>query len=325
MFCLQLLMSSLSVALLVTLVLLVGGLIGMVIYVYPISLRVYEDQVVRTSKEKFGSSCTYTDNEEQVRMWNTGLDFAKTIADKKQIVDIENDGLKLHAEYYDLGSDQCVIVIPGRSEGLMYGYYFDIPYYEAGMNILAVDPRAHGESEGRYHSLGHYEHRDLDKWISWLEKEHGVKKVWLHCICVGTVTGLLAAINGSKKDNIKGIVTEGCFINFKETFREHIKYEKKPVYPVLPMCLHHIEKNTGADLKKEAPLNLVRKIGDLPILFLYGREDSFSLPAKSQRLYDSCVSKNKRIVWYDKGSHSHLRINNEADYDAAIKEFVAGR
>lgn len=318
----QLLMSGGLIAFIAALILLLGGLVVMFIKVYPISVRVYEEQVVRTSKEKFGSACTYTDNAEQVEMWNIGLDFAKTIEDKKQIVGIVNDGLKLHAEYYDFGSDRCVIVIPGRSEGLMYGYYFDIPYYEAGMNILAVDPRSHGESEGKYHSLGHYEHQDLDKWLEWLENEHGIKKVWLHCICVGTVTGLLAAINGKKKDNICGIVTEGCFINFKETFREHIKYEKKPVYPVLPMCLHHIEKNTGADLKKEAPLELVKQIGDLPILFLYSKEDIFSLPAKSQILYDTCVSKNKKILWYDKGSHSHLRINNQEAYDSAIKEFV---
>ena len=315
-------MSGITIAILVLLFLIVGGIVFSIIYVYPISLKVYEEQVVRTSPEKFGSDCTYKDNAEQVEMWNIGLDFQKTIADKRQLVDIENDGLKLHGEYYDLGYDRCVVVIPGRAEGLMYGYYFDIPYYKAGMNLLCIDPRAHGESEGRYHSLGHYEHKDLDKWLKWLEDTHGIKKVYIHCICVGTVTGLLTAINGKKRANVQGIVTEGSFITFKETFREHIKYEKKPVYPILPMCLHQIEKHTGADLKNEAPIKLVTQLGDLPILFIYGREDMFSLPPKSQKLFDTCTSKNKKIIWFEKGAHSHLRINNEAAYDAAIKEFV---
>ena len=319
----QLAISGWIIGGIVAAVLILGGLIASVIYVYPISLRVYEDQVVRTSKEKFGSACTFTEVEEQVRMWDTGIAFAKTIEDKRQLVDIENDGLKLHGEYYDLGYDRCIIVIPGRSEGLMYGYYFDIPYYNIGMNILAIDPRAHGESEGKYHSLGHYEHKDLDKWLAWLEDNHGIRKVFLHCVCVGTTTGLLAAINGTKKDNIKAIITEGCFVSFKETFREHVKYEKKPVYPILPLCLHHIQKNTGADIKNEAPIKLVRQIGDLPILFLYSREDCFSLPKKSRKLFDTCVSKNKQIVWFDKGFHSRLRIVNEEGFDAAIKEFVS--
>jgi len=322
MFLVQLTISGWAIAAIIIAVLLVGSVVGMFFFLNPIAIKVYEEQVVRTTPEKFGNDCTYQDNEEQVQMWNEGLAFAETIKDKKQPVDIVNDGLKLHAEYYDHGSDRCVIVIPGRAEGLMYGYYFDQPYWEAGMNILAVDPRSHGSSEGKYHSLGHYEHRDLDKWLTWLEEKHGIKKVYLHCICVGTVTGLLAAKNATKRSNIKAIITEGSFIKFKETFREHIKYEKKPVYPILPMCLYHIEKNTGARLREEAPIKLVKEIGDMPILFLYGRQDIFSLPEKSQKLYDTCTSLHKKIVWFDKGAHSHLRINNKEAYDNAIKEFV---
>lgn len=300
-----------------------GGVFAMIFFLNPLAKKIYVDQVVRTSKEKFGSACTFTDNEEQVQMWNEGLDWAKTIEDKREILSLTNDGLKLHAEYYNLGSDTAVITIPGRSEGLMYGYYFDIPYVrDMGMNVLAIDPRAHGESEGKYHSLGHYEHQDLDKWIELLEERYGIKKVYLHCICVGTCTGLLMAVQGKKRANIKGIITEGAFYTFKETFREHIKYEGHPTFPILDMCMYHIHKNTGAEIYKESPRELVKKL-ETPILFLYSRLDQFSLPKFSQILYDTCTSKNKRIVWFDKGSHSHCRINNEAEYDKAIKEFVA--
>ena len=131
------------------------------------------------------------------------------------------------------------------------------------------------------------------------------------------------AVNGSKRANVKGIITEGSFYKFKETFKEHIKYEKKPVYPILPMCLYHIQKNTGARLNEEAPIKLVQQLNDTPILFLYGKEDIFSLPHLSQKLYDACTSTRKHIVWFDKGAHSHLRINNQEAYDNAIKEFVS--
>ncbi len=301
----------------------IGGICVVIFYLNPLSIKIYEEQVVRTSKEKFGSACTYTDNEEQVIMWNTGLEWAEPFKDKKEIIEIENMGLKLHAEYYDFGSDTCIISIPGRSEGLMYGYYFDIPYQrDMGMNVLAVDPRSHGESEGKFHSLGHYEHMDLDKWITLLEERYGIKKVFLHCICVGTCTGLLMAINGKKRENVKGIITEGAFVTFKETFREHIKYEGKPTFPVLQLCMHHIEKNTDAKIMAESPQELVKKL-ETPILFLHSREDRFSLPDKTAKMFETCTSKNKKIVWFDKGSHSHLRINNEAEYDRVIKEFVA--
>ena len=55
--------------------------------------------------------------------------------------------------------------------------------------------------------------------------------------------------------------------------------------------------------------------------FLYGEKDIFSIPEKSQKLFDSCSAADKKIVWFDKGGHSHLRINNTEKYDNAIMEF----
>ena len=48
--------------------LLLGGLIFMIVYTYPIAKRVYEDQLVRTSEEKWGRTCSFPDDAEQVQM-----------------------------------------------------------------------------------------------------------------------------------------------------------------------------------------------------------------------------------------------------------------
>ena len=40
-----------------------------------------------------------------------------------------------------------------------------------------------------------------------------------------------------------------------------------------------------------------------------------------QLLYDTCVAP-KKLVWFDHGVHSHVRINAPEKYDATIKEFV---
>ena len=39
-------------------------------------------------------------------------------------------------------------------------------------------------------------------------------------------------------------------------------------------------------------------------------------------MYDSCPSEKKRIVWFDKGDHSRVRINNPEQYDQAIMAFA---
>ena len=63
---------------------------------------------------------------------------------------------------------------------------------------------------------------------------------------------------------------------------------------------------------------------DARVLFLYGEKDIFSLPKKSKMLFDACSAKDKKIVWFLEGGHSHLRINNTEKYDNAIIEFFKG-
>jgi esterase/lipase len=58
------------------------------------------------------------------------------------------------------------------------------------------------------------------------------------------------------------------------------------------------------------------------VLFLYGKQDIFSIPEKSQVLFNACSAGDKKLVWFDKGGHSHLRINNTEQYDKAIVEFL---
>jgi esterase/lipase len=56
---------------------------------------------------------------------------------------------------------------------------------------------------------------------------------------------------------------------------------------------------------------------------LYGEKDIFSIPQKSRELFDACISEDKKLVWFEKGGHSHLRINNTQQYDQAIIDFFA--
>ena len=71
-------------------------------------------------------------------------------------------------------------------------------------------------------------------------------------------------------------------------------------------------------------LKAIKKLKpDTKILFLYGEKDIFSIPEKSRKLFAACVSEDKKLVWFEKGGHSHLRINNTQQYDQAIIDFFA--
>lgn len=301
--------------------LVISGFVFTLIYTSKIAKKVYFKQLVRTDKEKWGRVCSAPENEEQMLMWNAGINWANENAEQKTDVHIVNDGLSLYGEFYDFGSDKCVIVLPGRCECLKYSYYFAPPYQKAGFNVLVIDTRAHGNSDGTYNTIGVKESKDVIAWMNFIADKFSQKEIYVHSICVGSSAGLLALTDTDCPKCAVGIITEGCFVTFRETFKRHMIYDNRPLFPVLDLTMLNIKKYTGTNVYRSTPLKAVKKL-DKRILFLFGKKDVFSIPKKSQQLFDACESSDKKIVWFDKGGHSHLRINNTEKYDNAIIEFL---
>lgn len=302
-------------------ILVAGGVVAMLIITRPIALMVYEDQLVKTSPDKWQRECSAPENEEQAAMWEEGIEWAAGNVSCMTEVKIENDGLKLYGEFYNFGSDKCVIILPGRCECLKYSYYFALPYQKMGINVLVIDARAHGLSDGKYSTIGVKESGDLRKWIEMLEDKFGIKEVWFHGICIGTASAVLLMASDDCPDCVKGLVTEGCFASFRDTFKRHMKDLNRPWFPVLDMVMFNIKKYAHADVYKAAPIRHIDRI-DQRVLFLFGEKDKFSVPKNSRKLYAKCKSSDKKLVWFSEGAHSHLRINNKEKYDNAIIDFV---
>ncbi len=303
-------------------VLTLGGIVGMFIYTYPISKWVYENQLVRTTQEKWGRVCSAPDNEEQLAMWNAGIAWAQPHKERMQEVHVVSDGFNLYGEYYDFGADRCVMILPGRCESLVYSYYFAPPYEKAGFNILVVDTRCHGKSDGKYNTIGVKESHDVLTWAKFVHDKLHNTQVYIHGICIGTSAGLYAMASKDCPDYMKGLVTEGCFISFRESFKRHMIADKRPLVPVLDTVMLLINKHTGTNVYRDKPIRAIKKLRkDQRVLFLYGEKDIFSIPPKSRKLFAACSAGDKKLVWFPKGGHSHLRINNTPEYDRAIIDF----
>lgn len=302
-------------------IILGGGIAAMLKVTMPIAKNVYMTQLVKTEPSKWGRECSAPENEEQIAMWNEGIEWAKENEEYKKEVMIENDGLKLYGEYYDFGYDRVAIILPGRCECLMYSYYFASPYKDGGCNVLVIDSRCHGKSDGKYSTIGAKEAEDVLKWIKFLQENFIVKEVYFHGVCIGSAAGIYAMENPACPDIVKGMVTEGCFTNFRETFKQHMIVDNRPLFPVLDLVMWNIKKYTGVDVIKQSPINSMKNMNKR-MLFLFGEKDVFSIPPKSKQLFEACASEDKKLVWFDKGGHSHLRINNKEKYDREVVEFL---
>ena len=306
-------------------VLLLGGLVGMFAATWPISKKVYEGHLVRTSEEAWGRVCSAPENEEQLQMWNDGIAWAEENKAACREVEIENEGFRLFGEYFDFGGDKCAIILPGRCECLVYSYYFGAPYQKAGYNVLVIDSRCHGKSDGKYSTAGVKESSDVLAWAK-LVHSFGNREICLHGICIGTSAGLFAMNKPECPDYITTLVTEGCYVSLRETFKRHMMAINRPAFPVLDMVMLRLNMTTGINIYRDTPIRAMKKLyKNKRVLFLYGKEDIFSIPVKSQKLFDACAAEDKKLVWFDHGGHSHLRINNVTAYDDAIAEYLEGK
>ncbi len=280
----------------------------------------YTVLLVRRTPDKWGRECSIPDDEEYVGMYREGLAWGEKYDSFRRPVSVMSDGLRLAGEYFDFGFSRAVIIIPGRMESCLYSYYFAEPYRAAGYNVLTIDNRAHGLSEGKFCSLGFKEYRDILAWGKLLHEQMGVEQVVLHGVCIGASAALFALTAPECPDYMAGMVADGMYTTFYESFKNHMREDHHPVFPFSLEVMAHIRLYGGANVVTDGPVRRITRLKK-PILFLHSREDRFSLPEKAQILYEKCTAP-KTLRWFEKGAHSRLRVNDPEGYERAVTDFL---
>lgn len=275
--------------------------------------------MIRTRQNKWKRYNT-SKNKELNCIIQDGISWYKQYKNNAHDVFIESDFLKLAGIYFDFGNNKCVIIIAGRKESCMYCCHYAEPYRKAGYNVLVIDNRAHGNSEGKYSTAGYKEYKDILKWAQFLNESEHINQIVFHGICVGAATALYAVTSYNCPDYVTGMIADGMFTTFRQSFKNHLISYGIPAFPATNICMYILSKISGTNAFRIGPITEISK-NSKPILFLAGKNDKFSRPEEMMILYEYCNS-IKKIVWFNKGKHSRLRINNTAEYDNAIFSFL---
>ena len=289
--------------------------------IFETARRVYLHTLSKKYAGGWGRACSAPNNPEQIKMWNDGVEYMAQFADKKHDVQIENDGLKLAGEFYDFGHKKTALFLAGRCECLMYGYFYAKPYKESGYNLLFIDPRAHGFSEGKLSTVGIKESTDVLAWMKYIAKEYKQESFALHCVCVGGAAGLLATTSKENPGLVERITLDGVFTNFKESYRRHYVDLGHKIFPVFHLIWMWFRIYTGVSVMESNPEKCLSTL-ELPVLFIHSKNDKYSVPENAEKMFNNCPSQKKQIVWFTEGSHSHIRNNATEKYDKAIKDFL---
>ena len=285
-----------------------------------IGKMIYFNHLVRKDKDHWKRECSDPNDYEQHIMWDKGIEWAKENKEFKKDVHIVSDGYNLYGEYYDFGFDKAVIIVPGRTESLCYSYFYAPSYKRAKVNVLLIDKRGHGESEGKYEDNGEHSYVDLIAWTKLLHDEYKMNDITYHGVCIGCSLCCFALASKDCPDYVRRFIPDGMYETFGLTFKKHMKKEKREIFPYLYTAMWFGKKYAHADFMHNGPIKQIEKV-KVPTLFIYTDLDEFSTPDQAKRLYEKCTAK-KELYWFHKGRHSHIRYHNEEEYDATIKRWV---
>ena len=297
------------------------GILIMMLTTRKVAKKLFFEQWMRSDRRQFERKCSNESLDYHLDMYNQGLAWREK--NKKHInkVKVRSDNLNLYGEFYDFGNKKSVIIIPGRSEACYYGCYYAEVFQKNHYNVLCIDPRGHGISEGKYFTLGINECRDIIEWANLLHEEFNQEEITLYGICGGATCALFTLTNENCPKYINKLITDGMFYSFFETYRQHIKDRKKPVYPVIWHFFDYFKRIAKVDPYSAAPYKMIDKI-DVPLLIISGEKDVFALPKYAKKLYQKATTKDKTIAIIKDARHSHVRYDNKYEFDYVVTNFL---
>lgn len=164
-------------------------------------------------------------------------------------------------------------------------------YHENNCNLLLIDQRAHGKSEGKYICYGYMERHDCVLWADFIVSRFGKKlPIYFDGVSMGC-SSVILTLGLKLPDNLKGIIADCGYSSAWEQFRHVLKSRVKlPAFPVLYIADFMCRRRAGWSFGDVSTLEVLRCNKKIPILFIHGESDKFVPTKMSLQNYEACSS-----------------------------------
>ena len=243
--------------------------------------------------------------------WWDKIDFKK--------VEIKSfDNLKLVGHYLDQKSSLTILLVHGYSANYKEMQKYAKFFYQKGYNLLCVENRAHGDSEGECVGMGYLDRLDLKSWINFLNENYKSK-----IILFGLSMGASAVCGASEDlpDNVVGIIADSVFDNVEK----QIKYilRKTGIFKNLlfKILKSYTKRRYDFNLSDGDFINCVKK-SKVPILYFHGKADKYVLPECSMNLFENTPENLREINLVDEAEHAMSYVILGNLYERKITRFL---
>lgn len=301
--------------LLIFLTLLILAVLGGSLYAYRVAF--YASKKGRTNDPTFhGKHCQpYQQTIRRLYERAAGLDW-------EDVTIVSWDGLRLRGHYCHYADNApLVLCFHGyRSFGLKdFCGGIDLSR-KMGHNILMVDQRAHGESQGDTISFGVKERFDVVNWVNYAVTRFGPEtKIMLYGVSMGGGTVLMAS-GLDLAENVKGIIAD-CPFDSPIRILLHVAgrtgipdWVNRPLL-VIGAAVFGGFNVLGADAAEAV------KHTKVPILIIHGEADHFVPAEMSKRVYEANPSMITRMT-VPGADHGISFLLDPEGYEKAVRTFA---
>ena len=233
-----------------------------------------------------------------------------------------NGNLKLHA--YEIinpeQSDIWTITIHGYSGQAKDMTYYAQEFYNRGYNVLMVDLRGHGQSQGDYIGMGWHDRLDIIDWANYLINTNPNCKIILHGVSMGGATVMMAT-GEELPSNIKVAIEDCGYSSIWDEFKMQLEVlYGLPTFPVLNAANSVCKIKAGYEIEAGSCIEQVEK-SKTPTLFIHGDQDSFVPFEMLDKVYEAANCKKEKLVI--KGpAHAEAASVNPELYWKRIDKFI---
>lgn len=234
---------------------------------------------------------------------------------------VNREGLTLYGHYFPCDhAKRTLIEFHGWHGSWDVEFSASSPYlHEMGCNLLLVEQRAQGRSEGKYMTFGLKEREDVMDWVTWYQ-EHIDENIpiYLAGLSMGATTVLMAAADPFP-DEVKGIIADCGFTSAYEIIKIVSKqWNNTPEHPIMDIFRQYCKYKVGVDLKGWSTVEAVKKT-ELPILFVHGTGDRFVPYEMTLEAYEACQS-HKDLLLVKDAAHGMSFLDAQEEYTQKVQK-----
>ncbi len=209
------------------------------------------------------------------------------------------DGLVLHAYYLPAENAKRFVLLSHGYKGSGFG---DFAYtsrflHENNCNLLFIDQRCCGASEGEYITFGAMEQYDVQKWAYYIDKRNKKKMpIYLYGESMGAAAVLMASGHRLPSD-VKGLISDCGFRSMKGQVQDmaanwfHLNWIGLLLFRLNLFC----SVLAGFHMK-DADTTKAMQTNKRPVLFFHGEKDTYVDPKNSKYNYSVCQASKELII-----------------------------